>query len=383
MSLVTIAEHLGPELAAASAEGDDARRLPDAVWKALLESGILRSLQPARWGGGEVHLLEYVDAVRSLSRANPSAGWVAGVIGVHPWQLALFDERAQEAMWGHDASTMHSSSYNPTGKAEEVDGGYRVSGRWSFSSGCDHCDGVNLGAVVRGGDVPDFRSFLLLPGQYAIEDNWNVAGLKATGSKDIVVDETFVPEHLTQSHLDYAMGRALPGQERNDGVLYRLPWSVVFNLALASSILGSAQGFLDVWIDESKDRVLTGGARMADDALSQRRLAVALWDLDAAVTVMRDVAQTMWDMAEARATPTMGQRARLRWNINRGCERVAESCVDLYRAASGRTAFVDHPLHARFQDLQTGLGHAFLVPDPLAKAVGGELLGTDKPELVL
>ncbi len=79
----------------------------------------------------------------------------------------------------------------------------------------------------------------------------------------------------------------------------------------------------------------------------------------------------------------MGQRARMRWNMNRGCERVAESCVDLYRAASGRTAFVDHPLHARFQDLQTGLGHAFLVPDPLAKAVGGELLGTEKLEFVL
>jgi 3-hydroxy-9,10-secoandrosta-1,3,5(10)-triene-9,17-dione monooxygenase len=383
LSLVAIAEQLAGELAAARTEGDKARRLPDPVWKALLESGILRSLQPARWGGGEVHLLEYVDAVLALSRADPSAGWVAGVIGVHPWQLALFDERAQEAMWGDDPSTMHSSSYNPTGKAEKVDEGYLVSGRWSFSSGCDHCHGVNLGAVIRGGEVPDFRSFLLLPGQYRIEDNWNVAGLKATGSKDIVVEETFVADHFTQSHLDYAMGAALPGQGRNDGVLYRLPQSVVFNMALAASILGSAQGFLDVWIDESRDRVLMGGARMADDVLSQRRLAVALWDFDAAVTVMRDVARTMWAMAEAHETPTMGERARMRWNMNRGCERVAESCVDLYRAASGRTAFVDHPLHTRFQDLQTGLGHAFLVPDPLATAVGGELLGTEKPAFVL
>jgi 3-hydroxy-9,10-secoandrosta-1,3,5(10)-triene-9,17-dione monooxygenase len=383
MNLVDIAEQLGPELAAARGEGDDARRLPDAVWKALLESGILRSLQPARWGGGEVHILEFVDAVMALSRANPSAGWVAGVIGVHPWQLALFDERAQDAMWSDDPATLHSSSYYPTGKAEKVDGGYRVFGRWSFSSGCDHCSGVNLGAIVPGGDMPDFRSFLLLPGQYRIEDNWNVAGLKATGSKDIVVEETFVSEHLTQSHLDYAMGAALPGQQRNGGVLYRLPQSVVFNMALASSILGSARGFVDVWVDESKDRVMTGGARVADDPLSQRRLATALWDLDAAISVTRGVALTMWAMAEARETPTMAQRGRMRWNMNRGCERVADACVDLYRAASGRTAFVDHPLHQRFQDLQTGIGHAFLVPDPLAKAVGGELLGAAKPEFVL
>jgi 3-hydroxy-9,10-secoandrosta-1,3,5(10)-triene-9,17-dione monooxygenase len=140
---------------------------------------------------------------------------------------------------------------------------------------------------------------------------------------------------------------------------------------------------VDVWVDESKDRVMTGGARVADDPLSQRRLATALWDLDAAISVTRGVALTMWAMAEARETPTMAQRGRMRWNMNRGCERVADACVDLYRAASGRTAFVDHPLHQRFQDLQTGIGHAFLVPDPLAKAVGGELLGAAKPEFVL
>ena len=154
-------------------------------------------------------------------------------------------------------------------------------------------------------------------------------------------------------------------------------------MALAASILGSAQGFLDVWIERVEGRMLTGGARMADDALSQRRLAVALWDLDAAITVMRDVAQTMWIMAEARETPTMTQRARLRWNMNRGLRARRRVVRGPLPGRLGRTAFVDHPLHSRFQDLQTGLGHAFLVPDPLAKAVGGEVLGTEKPELVL
>ena len=226
MSLVTIAEQLGPELAAARAEGDEARRLPDAVWKALLESGILRSLQPARWGGGEVHLLEFVDAVMALSRANPSAGWVAGVIGVHPWQLALFDERAQEAMWGDDPATMHSSSYNPTGKAEKVDGGYRVSGRWSFSSGCDHCHGVNLGAIVRGGEVPDFRSFLLLPGQYRDRgqlERRRAQGHRQQGHRRRGDLRPRAPHPVAPRLRD---GRArCPGQERNDGVA--LPAAVV------------------------------------------------------------------------------------------------------------------------------------------------------------
>src|SRR5207344_2249950 len=97
-------------------------------------------------------------------------------------------------------------------------------------------------------------------------DNWFVAGLKGTGSKDIVVAETFVPEHRTQSHIDYALGAPLPGQEVNPGPLYRLPWSVVFNMALASSVLGAARGFVDAWIEQNATRRL-GPNRAADDAL--------------------------------------------------------------------------------------------------------------------
>jgi len=384
VSLVEEVRRIAPELEAARAEGDELRRTPDATWKLLHECGILRSLQPARWGGGEVHILEFADAVMEIARANPSAGWVAGVIGVHPWQLALFDERAQEEMWGTDPATAHSSSYMPTGTAQRVDGGFRVSGRWSFSSGCDQCRGVMLGAIVRDADgPPEGRSFLLLPGEYRIEDTWFTAGLKGTGSNDIVVDDAIVPEHRTQSHMLYARGAPLPGQTLNDGPLYRLPFTGVFNLALVTSILGSARGFIDAWVAETRGRVVAGGLRLADDPLTQRRLADALWDLDAATTVTRAVAQRLWDLAVAGQIPTMEERGRMRWDMVRGADRVADACAGLLRAASGRTAFVDHPLHARFQDLQAGMGHAFLVPDPLAKAVGGHLLGAEKAEFVL
>jgi 3-hydroxy-9,10-secoandrosta-1,3,5(10)-triene-9,17-dione monooxygenase len=388
MSLLEKARRLAPQLAAAAAGDDELRRLSDQSWQHLLEGGFLRSLQPARFGGGEIHLLEFVDAAIELSRSSPSAGWVAGVIGVHPWQLALFSEEAQQEMWSEDPSTMHSSSYNPTGKAEKAPGGYKLRGRWSFSSGCDHCRGVNLGAItgareVGGSQLPDFRSFLLLRDQYRIEDNWHVAGLKGTGSKDIVVDDAFVPEYRTQSHLDYAMNLPLPGQKLNDGPLYRLPWSVVFNMTLAASVLGSARGFVDVWTEQSRTRALSLGGRAADDALMQRRLAEATWDLDASVTRMRADAAELWEMAEAREAPSMQQRARMRWNMNRGCEVVGRAVRDLFNAASGRSIFLDHPLQRRFQDVQAGLGHAFLSPDPLARAVGGTLLGTSKPEMIL
>jgi 3-hydroxy-9,10-secoandrosta-1,3,5(10)-triene-9,17-dione monooxygenase len=401
MTLLTAIAERADDLAAAAQEADDLRRLPEESWKLLLDTGVLRALQPARFGGGEVPLVEFLDAVVELSRVSPSAGWVAGVIGVHPWQLALFPDEAQQEMWGEDPTRLHSSSYNPTGRAVRVDGGYEVSGRWSFSSGCDHCVAANLGAIVKpaegsgdgsaasvasaasGPALPEYRSFLLYRDEYEIEDNWHVAGLRGTGSKDIVVEATFVPEHRSQSHIDYALGLALPGQDVNPGVLYRLPWSVVFNAALAASVLGSARGFVELWTTEAATRVVPPGLKLADDPLTQRRLADASWVLDAATSGLHATATELWAAGEAGHVPSMDERAAHRWRMNRGCELVGQAVAELMRAASGRSIFLDHPLQSRFQDVQGALGHAFLVADPLAKAVGGSLLGTSNPEVVL
>ena len=142
---------------------------------------------------------------------------------MHPWQIALYSREAQEEVWGNDPTAMNSSSYAPTGRAERVPCGFRLNGRWSFSSGCDHCTWVNLGAIsgtveTDGQELPDFRSFLLPRKDYQIDDNWRVAGLAGTGSKDIIVDGAFVPEHRSQSHWDYVFagicqaGNIIPGR---------------------------------------------------------------------------------------------------------------------------------------------------------------------------
>src|SRR5271169_4500121 len=179
-----------PVLRQRAQEAEDGRVVPAESVKALAEAGFFRLLQPARFGGHEGDPVTFLTAVRLIASACGSTGWVASVLGVHPWQLALFPPQAQEEVWGGDPGTRMSSSYAPTGKAEAVAGGHQLSGRWSFSSGCDHATWVLLGAIVADadGNPVDFRTFLLPARDYVIDDVWDTVGLRGTGSNDIVVD---------------------------------------------------------------------------------------------------------------------------------------------------------------------------------------------------
>src|SRR5271169_2363456 len=129
-------------------EAEDGRVVPTESVKALAETGFFRLLQPVSFGGLEADPVTFFTAVRLIASACGSTGWVASVIGVHPWQLALFPPQAQQDVWAADPATRMSSSYAPTGKATRTAEGYRLDGRWSFSSGCDHASWVLLGGIV-------------------------------------------------------------------------------------------------------------------------------------------------------------------------------------------------------------------------------------------
>src|SRR3954451_615812 len=191
------------------------RQVPDASVKELEETGFFRLLQPRRFDGFEADPVDFFTAVREIAGADGSHGWISSVLGVHPWQVALFADEAQQAVWGEDTTTRLSSSYAPTGKATVTEGGYTLSGKWSFSSGCDHCSWVLLGGLVfnEDGNVVDFKTFMVPREKYTIVDVWHMVGLRGTGSNDIVVDNVFVPEAFTLSMGD--TGRCfVPGQEQ-------------------------------------------------------------------------------------------------------------------------------------------------------------------------
>src|SRR3989440_13063863 len=169
-----------PVLRQRAQEAEDARMVPAESVKALAETGFFRLLQPKSAGGLEADPVTFFTAVRLIASACGSTGWVSSVVGVHPWQLALFPPQAQEDVWGADPGTRMSSSYAPTGKAKLVDGGYELNGRWSFSSGCDHATWVLLGGIVTNddGQPVDFCTFLVPAADYVIDDVWDTVGLR-------------------------------------------------------------------------------------------------------------------------------------------------------------------------------------------------------------
>src|SRR3954469_12393333 len=171
-----------PTLRERAEEAERLRVVPEASIKDIESTGFFRLLQPKRCDGLEADPIDFYTAVRDIASACGSTGWVASVVGVHPWQVALFAGEAQAAGWGGDTSVRLSSSYAPTGKATLTDGGFILNGKWSFSSGCDHCTWVLLGGLVFNddGNVVDFRTFMVPREQYRIDDVWNVVGLRGT-----------------------------------------------------------------------------------------------------------------------------------------------------------------------------------------------------------
>mgnify|MGYP003690135367 FL=1 len=183
-------------------EAEKLGKLPDETAKMLRAAGPIRLLQSKGYGGYEVHPREFAETVMAPAALDPASGWICGVVGVHPWQVAFADPKVAAEMWSQDQDVWMASPYAPTGVAKPVDGGYIFNGRWQFSSGTDHCDWIILGALLGDGEgkplMPPKMLHMILPRQdyEIVEDSWNVVGLRGTGSKDIIVRDALSLIHI-------------------------------------------------------------------------------------------------------------------------------------------------------------------------------------------
>jgi 3-hydroxy-9,10-secoandrosta-1,3,5(10)-triene-9,17-dione monooxygenase len=366
-TVVAAVRELLPGLRDRAQETEDRRALSAETVKSLTETDFFRLLQPARYGGYEADPMTFLTAVRLIAGACGSTGWVASVIGVHNWQLALFPDQAQEDVWGTDSGTRMSSSYAPTGKVEAVDGGYRLRGRWSFSSGCDHATWVLLGGIVPGGEdgaPADFRTFLLPLGDYAIEDVWHTVGLRGTGSNDIVVADAFVPEYRSLSFNDTAKC-VCPGQRSNPAPLYRIPFGSLFSYAITTPIIGMATGAYDAHVTYLHDRVRASyvGVKAAEDPFAQVRVAEAAAELDAAWLALETNMRELMGYATTGERIPLRVRLRVRRDQVRGTGQAIGAVDRLFENSGGRALTVGTPIQRFWRDAHAGRVHAINDPE--------------------
>ena len=375
--LIQRARDLAPTLKERAQQAADLRRLPDETIQDFHRLGFFKVVQPKRYGGYEMDPSIIFDLQLELGRGCASSAWVYGVLNVHSWQLGLFDGAAQDEVWASDPTTLISSSYMPVGKAEWVDGGVRLSGRWSFSSGCDFCDWVFLGGFVptEEGKPPDMRTFMVPRSDYEIIDNWFVTGLKASGSKDVVVDNAFVPDHRMHKFSD-GFKQKSPGNEINTSPAYRYPFGQIHVRSVSTPAVGAAFGALDEYVEYIKGKTsqATGG-KAADSFTNSVIAAEAAAALDREVLTLRRNFEEMFDYLERGEKIPVERRVRFR-NDSAAAVRVATEVVDkLLPACGSRGVFTEHPVNRHFQDVHAIRAHHANMPDGPAANFGGVMLG--------
>jgi len=384
--LIERARAMVPALKARSDAATAARCIPAETIREMQEAGFFRVLQPKRHGGYEMDPQVFYEIQMTLAEGCMSTGWVYGVIGVHPFQLALFDARAQTDVWSKSDATLVSSSYQPVGKVERVDGGYRLSGRWGFSSGCDHCDWVLLGSLIppaEAGGPPEMRTFLVPRSDYQIVHDWNVFGLQATGSHGIVVDKAFVPEYRTHRAIDGFLGKN-PGQAVNTSALFRLPWAQVFVRAVSTAAIGALQGALDSYTNIAAKRVSTntGKATRVDPAVLN-----AAARTQSAILEMKSVLRRSFDemMARLRAGEEIPipDRLRYRYESSQISRRCADLCDELMPLLGGRAIYMDSPLVRYWLDINAARAHVANDPGIIGASLGAMYLGEQVQEFFI
>ncbi len=356
------------------------RRVSQDVIASVREAGLFRVMQPQVYGGYEYGFDVFEPVVAAIAAGCGSSGWVYGLLASHQWLVACYSREAQDEYWA-DRDTLSAGSYAPAGQGVAADGGYRVSGQWSFCSGCDNSQWLHLGAMLPDGAGAK-PGFILVPtADCTIDDNWRTMGLSGTGSKNIVAKDVFVPKHRTVAFADLAAGQS-PGAQVHANPIFRQSFLAVLPATIVAPVLGMAEGALASFLDMVKGRVTRGAVaggnrRMAEFAAVQQRAAEATACIDAAKLLM------FRDLAEAHDAALRGDPANVELRLrNRRdqafCVKLLVQAVDaLFLAAGGQGLFLDHPLQRAWRDAHAAASHISLNWDSAGTMYGQYLLGLE------
>jgi alkylation response protein AidB-like acyl-CoA dehydrogenase len=347
---------IGPMIEMRAAADEDATELSPAVVRAIDEAGLFSIMVPRELGGGEAHPAEVIDAISELSYWDGSAGWYShavmtggAVAGAH------LGPKAVEAIFPGARFLMAAGQAAPTGRAERVGDSYQISGRFSFGSGSPHAQWLVGGYMLHEGKHPvigrNGQPVMLIglaPRQTVVfHGNWDVLGLRGTGSYDFEVREQVL-------HEDFFLDASMPEQKRG-GALYRMGFMAIPCLSHASFALGAARRMLDEWREFARTKQ-RGDGMMRDLHTFQRDIASATADLHAADAYVRTTFSTLFEAAEAeKVTVEMRLEAQLcTSHAFTVAKRLSRNAFD---ACTTRAVRNGNAIQRCFRDIQAGCAH--------------------------
>jgi alkylation response protein AidB-like acyl-CoA dehydrogenase len=380
--LIARAQAMIPKLRELQEKTEADRRVSDEVFEELLDAGFFRILLPRRYGGLEYGLDTFADVAFEVARGCGSTGWVHSVTSKYHLFLGMFPGEAQDEVWGENPRAVTAASFTPTGNVTKVDGGWKLSGKWMFSSGIDNClwniVGVNI--VPDDGSEPTRKGYALArTSEFGIEDNWNVIGLAGTGSKNAYCEDLFIPDHRFLPLEDTLSGRP-PGIQVNEGDIYRLPLFAAISISLCAPIMGMAQGAYDEFMAATTGRVTRGAALskpapMAEIPTIQLRVGEAAASIDAArLLVDRDCKAIMATLSAGEEL-TQLQRARNKGDLGFATQLCLKAVDRLFEASGGGGLFRHGRVQRFWRDAHAGAMHISMNWDAVGGLYGRVALG--------
>lgn len=375
--LIQRARDLIPLLREKADSVESNRMVSKETIRAFVDAGFFKILQPAKFGGYQMNPAVFYKVLMELGRGCGSSAWNMMILGIHQWEFGTLPEQAGKDVWGEDNKTIIASSYPPFGKVEEIDGGYLISGTWKTSSGCDHGQWAFLGGMRHDaeGNVIDRLSMLVPATDFEIQDDWHVFGLAGTGSKSLVVKESFVPYHRTHSMIQYNNDAAAPS-------CYLYPFNQVFFGAVSSVIVGMAQGGIDEYIRQMSVRTNSHGGAAALSPYVKDRLGNAVVRVRSARARLLQMTQETTEIVDRRELVPTYDRVHHMLDIARVGRDCEEAVMLLFKATSARGIYLSNPLQRILRDVIAASNHVTQNADDTAGMLGAYLLGQQLPPMV-
>jgi 3-hydroxy-9,10-secoandrosta-1,3,5(10)-triene-9,17-dione monooxygenase len=321
-----------------------------------------------------------------VARGCASTGWNVGNLLIHHWMLALYDEKAQQEVWGEDPDALIASGIAyPQGSGRKVDGGFVVSGKWNFSSAVNVAGWNMLACQVKDGDkVVDHRMCLMPKADYQVIDDWQVLGMRSTGSMTVVAKDVFVPEHRALRGAELRGGVPFPGEKGNPNPMYKVAFSAMAAHGIGGVAVGNAQAALDLSIEAVKQRSTSYQAlKMRDIQTIQVRIGAAGARIDAARELLRRNCREAMDIARSGAEADAPTKLRLKRDLAYAAQ-IANEAVDILHAMAGANGIYDHyPIQRIFRDAHALGGHFSFATDAQFSAWGLLALGGENKNPIL